>query len=287
MSLNYCTDLIPREELQIECRSAGRQVETKILSTQPPRVLDDRELDTIFKPLVDSVEEKTRTAVTRERDELEGKQADRRKREQMDDIVNDRRATLSETVGKIVINSSDYSHTRTFYLTNGSFVNELKRAYEDDWEMITNWEEEPSRLDEVDNDLFYEYNESDSFWEQYLPEIEVTLKPPYSQLIGLTKEGFFEFLKEYNPGREELTRIMNNLKKYNFLKWRFEIDSIVETYEYLMARPPLTTCQITLKTGPRVGKICHRSCARGKKRCSSHENKYIIDGTNQKKRRRL
>lgn len=236
-----CTDLIPREELKFECRSAGREVETQCKKKykacgRKMRSLSTKEIDNIFEPLIDHIEEKTKIAVSRERDEMEGQIADQKKQDEKEDIINKRRAELSETLGKLVINSSDDSHTRTFYLinTDTEFIKGLQEAFDEKWEMITSWEEEYSRLDEIDDETIYRHKEDDDFYQKYLQEIEVTLKAPYSQLIGLDHEGLFEFIRNYKPSRSELDSIMKNLNKYRLLKYYFELDIIFNTYECML-----------------------------------------------------
>jgi len=267
MERETITDLITREELEIECRSVGREVESKILARQPPTPLENEELDTIFSPLIDQVEERARVAVQHELDEYQGQMKDIDATIQRENIMYECRANLSETLGKLVIHSSDDSHTRTFIRVQAEYVKGLIQAHEENWPIIENWEEEYSRLDEVDEEYFYKYDEDDPYWDEYLPEIYVTLKPPYSQIIGLTREGFFVFLEEYRPSRETLGEIIENTKKYRLLKYSFEINGISETFNYMN------------KAWPEK-----KRCPHGKKRCSYHEKKYQGNGPPLKRR---
>lgn len=86
--------LIAREELQIECRTAGHDVVVEVLSAGP-NISDDR-MDELFEPLVSSIEERTRDAVEREIDEYRGQREERDEEAARQEIIDQRKAELEE-----------------------------------------------------------------------------------------------------------------------------------------------------------------------------------------------
>ncbi len=88
--------LVLRQELQIECRSVGHNIVDTVLDKGTP--LSDTELDELFDPLLDKMQGKTIEAVNASLDEFRGELEDRHKSDDLDDIISERRAKITEHI---------------------------------------------------------------------------------------------------------------------------------------------------------------------------------------------
>lgn len=86
--------LIVRDELNLECRVAGRLVEEEAKKATEP--LEDAALDRIFKPVLDFVEERTECKVTRRIEEDRAQRQDDEEEEEKEDIKRKRIASVTE-----------------------------------------------------------------------------------------------------------------------------------------------------------------------------------------------
>lgn len=261
--------LIPREELKLECHDTGRQLESKIFAKHPSS-LSPEEMDEVFTPLIDSIQEKTEKAINRMIDEEKGLQKDYEEREEKESLISSRRGTLSETVGKFVVVSEDGSHERSWEMCDNNFINGLHRAWKDGWEGILSYENvECGYLYDVDDNEFLSHDEDDFYWQDYLPEIRVTLKDPYHDLIGLTEEGFIDYLKRHQMTLEQIEKLIDPLNRYYLLKYTYYLNYALGIIGCINQKK----CQMVIRRGSRQGRLCDRPCGVGKNKCGYHIRK--------------
>jgi hypothetical protein len=270
--------LIPREELQLDCRNAGRNLETYILSKQPPTSLSGEEIDEVFSPLIDSIEERTKQAVQHGIDEEQGRMQDMKDEYARMDLILHRKATL---MGKcnLEVWSEDGSSVRSFAANEDAkdLVDGLLRAENNSWDMLVEPIQlsEGADLNEVEDDEFLLYDVDHHHWNQLLPVYTVVLKEPYCELIGYNRDGFLKYLREHPElGCDELKDLIRNLNKYWLLRHTYFLEGMLDFLNLGLVGNGTTVierrCQMVIRAGIRRGRLCDRPCQRGKNKCHYH-----------------
>jgi hypothetical protein len=126
--------------------------------------LTDSELDTVFKPLIDLVEEKTHIIVERSLDEFRAEMEDRAQDNEMDDLLTTKKADILEKV--LVSENGGTPEIK-------SYIGKLKSTAN-----ILITRTRPTLTCEITEDELYEYPKDDPYWSKYLKKINISIPDP-------------------------------------------------------------------------------------------------------------
>ncbi len=262
-------ELICREELQLECRSTGRQIEDTILAEKPQDGhLPEERLDNIFKPLIDSVEKKTELAVRRELDEEAGRKTDRAEEDARQDIIDERRTEISERChisvnGKITM---FYNCIEKFKLLSEDCQQEGWQEFVTDCTIL----DAPLDLYDADDDDLIEHDEYDSHWDDYIPTAEVTVNKKYEQVVGaFDYSRITEFVKDNSLTPSQTVSLLKFMEKYGLSKYQYYVKPLISMARAWRQDDITQKCPMVIKSGKRKHGICGRPVKR-RKLCSYH-----------------
>jgi len=181
--------LIARHELQLNCRSTGQEIEEAVLKhnpvgTHPPRRLETKEIDMIFKPLITKIEASTRRAVKRERDEIEGEAEDAAAEQAREDLISERKAEVSEKALYIINGGpSMVMHSCHGYVWKRNFTGE--GTIVGPWPKLVGvrTKNPEDDLDDVDDEEFLEHEPNSPWWHSFMKTFVFDLAEPYDQLM--------------------------------------------------------------------------------------------------------
>lgn len=209
--------LILRDEFLEECRSAGRIIEEKSKSNTP---LTNDELNDVFEPVVQWVEEKTKIRVRRELEEQEAENRDTQFQEEVESMKRKRVADISECV-LLSVNGGEPERV------DADFCKKLKTGLV--YDIIYNPPEDVIGSD--DEDL----SDEDS-WEKYLPRIELSIDKKYANMIGESDRAILSFLKEQEDIKtlEDIRDVMKQIKKSGILGSDYRLKSYIELVDIII-----------------------------------------------------
>jgi hypothetical protein len=261
--MNTCTDLIPRYELQIDCRDVGQSVVAEVMDCGPD--ITDQRMDEIFEPLIDSFETRTRDAVIKEMDELQGQAEDRREEEQHIQLVQERRADILD----LMILS----------------INDDLVEYTDGWIMEQTGFSSSWDLDNVDDDEILEYPVDDEHWDDYRTsyhldfEDDAHLLRIFRMLQNSDEDQIIPYMQAQRLDVWDIPSYIDKLQDKGVDTHR--ANTLVTYINQLrQLRVPVgagvgvgaaaaPVCQMVIKSGSRKGVICGRT-VRGRGKCSYH-----------------
>jgi predicted DNA-binding ArsR family transcriptional regulator len=157
-------EIVLRQELQHECRSIGHTIVD--LAKQSESTITDEELDEVFKPLINMVQEKTQSLVELSLDEFRAELEDKAEENEMDDLLTTKRADILEYV--MVSENGNAPERNKYHL-----YTRLKSTHN-----ITITKRRPVTVTEITDDELINYPKDDPHWTQYLRSIDITFKDP-------------------------------------------------------------------------------------------------------------
>lgn len=261
--------IIPREELQLECRQTGRNVVQEVLDVGA-EITDDR-MDELFEPLVNTVEQRTYEAVQTELDELRGQLEDKKEEDARADLVSSRVSHITET--KIIHSRSgvalDSESELDMYETHETrYTWNLPRHTTEDI-LVQETAPEADVYDLDDEDVM-DYSTDDEHWDDYKSHVRITfsskrLEDIYNFLErGRPIDEIVGYCLEHSISQHELVHYADQLQ-YSGMS----VGSLRGIIAYHRLYKP---CQIVMKGGARRGQICGRHVQRGGQ-CNYHRKK--------------
>lgn len=254
-------ELIPRYELQLECREVGRNLIDTVQDLGHD--ITDEHIDVIFEPLITSVETRTRDAVQHELDELRGQLDDQRDCVAVDTIVEERRADISESMNLYVndVPCNIWSH----YLPKGFQLHSTPIKYKLD--------ESTLDLDDVSEDELLSHDSKDPYWNEYKNTCHVTISDPILAQLYLmngscqSAKAMLEYFKEHELTNQQVLTYTNALRDSGVY-----IGTNLCIIEQVLSMIHDKECQMTIRAGLRRGRLCGRKIRRNGK-CTYH-NKH-------------
>jgi len=243
------TELIPRYELQLDCRSAGQSIVSEVMNCGSD--ITDNRMDEIFEPLIDSIESRTRDAVQMEIDEMQGKADDNRKEYMRDIQIDERIANIVDKV-KVYVNG------------------DLSRKYTDPSVFKdTGYSSSCNYIEDVNHDELLMYSSDDDHWDDYRKSYYVDfdaaateaedsqhLENIFNMLYNLNEEHIIPYMRKNSLDVNKIPYYINCLKDMGIDTYRTDyLINIIEQFRSEITNP---VCQIVIKAGIRKGSICGR-----------------------------
>lgn len=256
--------IIPRQEFQLDCRSTGQQLEQMVMARDPPQPLTVEEIDEVFEPLIDKVEQRTEAAVRREIDEEQGRVRDRAESAARASMYSNAKAEILDKV-RIFVNDDECRST------SAATARALKRAHDDGWWAITSYEVEDAKadLDHLDDPVeILSYDSTDDHWDDFVENIFVDLSAPYDELLGATQNQVVNYINRSNLTPSQTLELLRSLNKYRIPEFTYYLDGMIQMAEWAVGQ----RCQMVLAGGKRRGSLCERPAKRRKK-CNYHLRK--------------
>lgn len=252
-----------REQLQTDCRSVGRNVETALLREKPVTGhLPKKRIDELFAPLVDSIHpvqpvKSIKSTQNTEDDNLDD--IDPLKmlyeaitRIRKDNISNTHRVQVTWVIdgtihNKHFIRSSGYIHPENSDDTTVIVIpgKDLETVSSDDW---------------IVHDIQSEY------WLEYMPLYCVSTTPEKAFFYDINEAELLTYLTKKNFSLSETIDLIKSLHQQKLPHLSYAV-SVPHTLSVLKTIKP--GCQSIIKNGKRKGKLCERVAKRNGK-CVYH-----------------
>jgi hypothetical protein len=242
-------ELIPRYELQLECRDAGYNIIQESLKHGPD--ISTERLDELFEPLITSIETRTRDAVEKEIDEYRGQKEDRDESEECADLVDERRSAICEKYVYHITNLEDDDE----FMMNSNYSWYTPRINTDH----IKFRKIPGQdLSDVQDNDFLEIDPDDEFWDDYHTNVYITCSTAHlANIYRLRIQNSTQQLLSYvsKNGKDSWNVIVSDitmLKECGVFVPN-EYDIICQLHAILP-----NFCRSVLKSGKRKGNICGR-----------------------------
>ena len=154
-------EIVVRQELELKCRNVGREIIT--LASQ--NTVSDSDLDTVFKPLIDMVQEKTHALVEQSIDEFRAQMEDKEEENEMEDLLTSKCAHILEYT---LVCEDDFGFKRV--------KDPMRRLKDTPNIKVTRCA--PLCSNEISDDELLSYPKDNPYWDKYLNRVKVTIRDP-------------------------------------------------------------------------------------------------------------
>ena len=236
-----CTDIIPRDELNLECITTGRTIVNYTVSNEGR--VSDEDLQKLIDPLVNQIETMASVQAERAIDEYQGQLDDDEEENEKERLIAEKKTELSELVSYVKIrgcdekignyvNQSDYQISTDFHVdlsiysghdsseTDPFFLQIELSDPERDFNELS--EEDLDYLDNLDED-------------EYRDNIDILIDDKYAHLVNSKANNCF---KTFYNETKSLSQTLINLRfmiSKNLLYWTQKniANSLINTIEML------------------------------------------------------
>jgi hypothetical protein len=201
------TDIICIPYLQKDCRSAGREIEQRVLDGE---TLTDKVLDTTFQPVIDTVIEKTQTAVEKEHDETLAQLEDKKEQALRENQLFTKRASISDSV-RVTVNDNmsapgDYEDLGPHKYLPGCLDLDIDSPNED--------------IDCVSDSELLDYDTDDDHWDEYRKTLNIDIDNEFVPFLFVRSEQFVDLIKKHHYTYAQSVHILDTLADRGYLdKW--------------------------------------------------------------------
>ena len=260
--------LVLRNELEHGCRKVGRMIETAVKNSKGGCIRTE-ELDTIFEPFIDEIETRVEALVNEQIDELEGQYQDKKVEREREDIISKRRADILEKVritrnGKTITRNNGYLADQMLQKCSDDIIyHPAKQTFDQDGCVI---DEDGDDIEGLNEDVLMQYDESDDFWDDFIPEIVITSDKPEYQFIDSSDTDILEHIEKNPLSALETSLLLKTLYDKNIPKYTY---SLTTASRLALILSKTQSCNRVITCGKRKGAICNRKTKRSGL-CSYH-----------------
>jgi hypothetical protein len=179
MTDSTCTDLIPRDELNLECMTTAHTIVDYTISVNGK--VTEEELQKLINPLVDSVETMASVQTNKIVDEVYGQMEDDHEESEKMERITTRRAELSELEA---INNV-YAHDNCYYLVSDFYggLDNLSYKYpkhEDPFYLKIELDGADKSCEDLDDDEVMDVDDED----EYRPSNSITIDERFISIVN-------------------------------------------------------------------------------------------------------
>ena len=249
-------EIIPREEFKLECIDVGHQI---ITTVQESGAISDDKISDLFDPLYNSVKQRTQDAIQDSLDELRGELEDRDESDALDKILSERKAAITESTW-MKLDAGCGTMNRN--VCNGYLP---KKNTEHFQFSIVNSKRD---VDDIEDDELIQYSESHKHWNKYKTIYHTKITCPlmlklYVNLINFHCEKSYD-MDLSSPALLNALTELGETGIYMGCNYT-SLLQLLRAYKAVVH----STCQLSIKSGPRKGSVCNRP-VHTKSKCRYH-----------------
>lgn len=224
--------LIIREPVVEACIDYGRAIEHEIREYPETEITDDR-LEELCEPLLKRIKTDTENKIRLELEEEQARQDDAAIELEHEENLLSRKSNVIDTVIINIMKEGEIQKSMT--KKQWQIENLLKRDRVAD--SIKHFKKRKATCDAEDKSEVLEHSTDDEYWDDCKTHIDIELKPPFEEFIGMESLMVLELINKHANNVQEMLTMLTQLQRLAITKmYSFELDACIKLLQMVVAK---------------------------------------------------